>query len=184
MENVFDQAKRRLDAIEEARDSYEKEIGQKCDWSNPEDVAEYRRWKNKKVREQRVPQDRICPKCKQRILDLSRWVVKTDVVCCRSCYQMMISVKTPKGPMEVVPAIFGEDIQIRVPINYEAIVEARSVSGVSRRKFAGKVGWSYERQRDLEYGKIKTIDLDTAHSILCVLAELGVITEDDLPGGI
>jgi len=38
-------------------------------------------------REARLPKNRVCPKCTRVVVESRRWVVKDDVVVCRSCWK-------------------------------------------------------------------------------------------------
>jgi DNA-binding XRE family transcriptional regulator len=170
MSNEFAEARKRLQDL----DRKESEI----DWDNPEEVSEYRRERRLQKKLEFIPPDFKCPRCHKVKRDPSQWVLNPRVQC-RSCRFRKLS--NPPSRMAYMDPILGPP-EIRYSLNTTRLIEARYKSGLSQREFARRAGWSRARQRALEFDVV-SITQDVAETILQVLMEAGVETEDQLIDG-
>lgn len=166
-----------LAAIERAESDYLAELNRKCDWDDPNDVAQYRKEERMRVRNEilaRVAPTRKCPVCQQLKLDSVGWVISANCrkAMCRSCYFR----KWPEVVVNTPARLFAEER--RFAVDGTAIKSLREKIGCSVREFCRRAGWSRAYQRKIEAGEIRTVGDDTASVMLTVFKELGVTTRD------
>lgn len=180
--NEFAAAKAVLTAHDKAMETLRRELAEKCDWDDPEDVAVYRssvRSKDRaKILDLLVP-SRACPYCFKVHTSSKAWVInkKHTVACCRSCYSGNLPDKQDIILLFTLPVI-------RLEFDYNLFFEMRARSGLSQSRFAELAGWSQQYQNKLENGYVKTIDIEKAEMILQVFKEAGhKVTQmgDDVP---
>ena len=166
-----------LRAIEIAEAEYLAECNRKCDWSDPNDIAEYRREERMKERNEvldRIVKTRKCPVCQQLKLDPSSWVISANCrkAICRSCYFRKWPVRTVNSPER----IFVEER--RFAVDGKVIRRLREGIGCSNREFSRRAGWGRTYQTSIEKGEVRTVSNETAEVILKVFEELGITTRD------
>lgn len=179
MSEEFKRARGILDSTEQARRAHARELLKKCDWSNPEDYAEYKsdKYLSKRlaVLDNLVP-TRRCPACSDIKLSSREWVVNADktAAMCRKCFHGQKTNPTEQQTMDI--AIFPQTIT-RYRLDRDALTRARCAAGLSPGAFARRAGWSLTYQRRLEEN-VETVDADKVTVILTVLKESGVMTKD------
>ena len=178
-----------LDEIRRKEKEHDRETFSLCDWDNPEDVAFYR---------QRISrEDRIrviksiagngsvyCPKCGRLIVYLTKLILAKNKrsFICRTCWERLKHRKkvllTKKFELKVFPKM-----QVRYCLNATVLESVRTRLGITQREFAEMAGWSQTRQRQLEGGKVETVNQEVAGTILQVISDFGGTTEDVLQNG-
>jgi len=181
--NEFKDASLRLQDYQNKVAQYERELGKKCDWENPEDVALHKhemRFADRVDLLNLLVPNRICPLCEKLRISSRSWVIKIDkkLAICRSCFQRNIPDKKVKR-MEISRSLFS-NITYRFDIDAFGLQAAREEANISEWEFARRMGWSHSYQCKIESGQVKTVDLITAESILGVFRENGFITKDCL----
>ena len=181
--NEFKDASLRLQDYQRKVAQYEKELGRKCDWEIPEDVAlhkhEMRFSERVDLLNLLVP-NRVCPVCETLRISPRSWVIKKDkkLAICRSCFQRNIPDKKVVK-MEISRTLFS-NISYRFGIDAFGLQAAREEADSSEWEFARRMGWSHSYQCKIESGEVKTVDLVTAEAILGVFREHGFILKDCL----
>ena len=180
--NEFVDAKRRLNDFNNKVKQYEKKLGKKCDWDNPEDVALYKHTlrfsKRVELLDKYVPK-RICPICQSHRVSPRSWVMNEflKLFICRSCFY---GDKIAKTNNPIINRTLFSNVQYRYDINHFDLKAAREEAGINEYKFAERMGWSRNYQRKIESGQVKSVDLITAESILGVFREFGRVLLDCL----
>jgi hypothetical protein len=70
-----------LRALEKA----EKKSKRRANWDDPAARKEYVREYKRKMREKKIPADRVCPGCKKVKITNKSWVIRDGKARCRSC---------------------------------------------------------------------------------------------------
>ena len=166
--NEFSQVKEAVDGVELALADMRRRVRTKCSWDDPEDVALYkvdRRLEERNNALRRLVPKRICPICENEFLLSKSWVVnrmQTKAVC-MSCY-------TAKQGGEAGD-IFTNP-RVRYDVDGVAFIKTREMYGVSRGRFAALVGWSSNRQQQLETGNVISISEEIVLRIIAVFDQL------------
>lgn len=169
---MFEEARDVLAGLARANEELQRELGRKCDWDDPSDVAEHRadsRAKDRLAILDRLVKDRICPNCgRGPLTDSQQWAVnyKKMMAVCRSCVG-----KTKTLPSEAdLKSLFGPVVK-RYPLDGSVLLKLREGIGLTQREFARRAGWSAPFQCQLEIGEYHTVTEECATAIYQVLSE-------------
>lgn len=166
----FKDAEIALAAIKSAEAVAQRLTSNKCDWDDPEDVAEHRREQNNIQRTnllQTLVPTRICPICGDGpIFETHRWIIAKDrgAAICKSCFTLR--VPTLGWDDSLPPLVVG--VEIRYKINWDALEALRKRLRLTKKRFATLAGWSTPYQSQLEMGKYATVSEDTVAKIVNV----------------
>jgi len=172
MKSPFERARWSLEGQKEAADELEARLKRDIDWSDPEDVAEWRRLHRLRQRERLLPRDRKCPKCRQVKVDSRQWVALSAGSVCLACWRKPL----PRDDAIHLPSMLLQPS--RWSIDAAELVRARELAGISRYEFARQMRWSYSYQCKLESGLVRDVAASVASRILEVLSEWNVYTQD------
>lgn len=159
--------------LEEAQRKFERHKNRKCDWDDPRDVVAYRREKARQRRMMildRHVKDRVCPSCKAKILEPSRWAViqyedgELHVIC-RSC---QYAAKLRKDHIPMPDDTWFVD-EYRVIIDYRYIIARRNGLKLTAKEVAKLAGWSKQRQSKIESGNVQTLSLTASGKLFNAL---------------
>lgn len=160
---LFSETKRIVEDIKAREASLQKRLKSRATWTDPEDVANYRRQKNIEDQWKRidaVTKDRRCSFCCEGpMLELKKIVVMKEFrgALCRSCFNSYVKAKHTRPPVETIV----ERTDIRIWYRPNIIAQSRMCLGISSRVFAKRAGWSQAYQSQLENGASHTITLET-----------------------
>lgn len=173
--NEFEKEKNILDGIEA-----EKKIKlNKVDWKNSEEVSIMKADKTAGIKRRlldRAVPTRVCPRCRRRIIADSSWVIKNDIVICRSC--SLVGDKRDEDEKRG-GFIIGE-ATIRFPFDGWQIRVLRERAGVGLHSFAERMGWGISYQTDIETNRVKCLRLEVVEKMIGVFEDIGITISDSL----
>lgn len=173
MKSVYRVAKAIVISADAADADFRRQVNSKCEWSNPEDVAFYkredRRKKRRRILDELVGKERRCPCCRECILDPKGWMVRLDgrIALCRSCY----SRHRPATEPIIAKGIFN--VVTRYEVNGKELKRIRIAAGLSLAAMGRAVGVQASRIFQIEERE-GTIKEEQAILIMRVLEEAGV----------
>ena len=173
MKRIFRTAKAILKSEDAANADFLRQVNSKCEWSNSEDVAFYKRENRRKIRrrilDELVGKERKCPCCRECILDPKGWMVRHDgrIALCRSCY----SRHKPAKEEIIAKGLFNR--VTRYEVNGVELKRIRVAAGLSLAAMGKAVGVQASRIYQIEERE-GTIGEDQALLIMQVLEQAGV----------
>lgn len=164
-------------AVRRAQTKLQREILKKCDWWDPDDVAEWRRNNRRRRKSGLVPPDRICRCCGQGpLLGPKQWVTSGKIVCCKSCHQRAVPVtngeKVRVRGIDVFPGV-----QKMYLLDGKKMMDLRLKMGLSVREVARRAGWASSYYSRLET-EIQSVSKDVVDTYLKAMQQLGAETDD------
>jgi transcriptional regulator with XRE-family HTH domain len=182
--NIYKQTKLMMDDLQRKEDQYIRECLRKCDWKNPEDVAEYRADLRSKRRTVILPKDRKCPLCGKLKVSSRQWVARQkkfsyddddDEQIFKRYFpdrEYVRELQEAKKPTTICRSCYHRQLitqataitldvdiftlaEVRYHIDGEKIRQARQGS---LREFAKKIGWNHSYQKKLEDGGVLTLN--------------------------